>query len=113
MFAVRGPITSHYSRGPAKLLKNGVKLVESVDDIIEELGITKQTGSHNLRRLSDFTGLTRKEQKLATILKDQPVHIDELVRGSGLTTQVVGATLTVLEMKGIVKDIGDSVYGLV
>jgi DNA processing protein len=113
VFAVPGPITSHYSRGPAKLLKNGAKLVESVDDIIEELGITKQIGSHNSRRLPDFTGLTREEQKLATILKDQPVHIDELVRRSGLTTQVVGATLTVLEMKGIVKDIGDNVYGLV
>ena len=37
MFAVPGPITSKYSRGTSKLLKNGAKLVESVDDIIEEL----------------------------------------------------------------------------
>lgn len=37
VFAVPGPITSTYSRGPARLLKNGAKLVESADDIIEEL----------------------------------------------------------------------------
>lgn len=39
VFAVPGPITSVYSRGTALLLKNGAKLVESVDDIIEELNI--------------------------------------------------------------------------
>jgi len=37
VFAVPGPITSELSRGPARLLKNGAKLVESADDIIEEL----------------------------------------------------------------------------
>lgn len=37
VFAIPGPITSRYSRGPARLLKNGAKLVESADDIIEEL----------------------------------------------------------------------------
>jgi DNA processing protein len=37
VFAVPGPITSKYSRGTAKLLKNGAKLVESVEDILEEL----------------------------------------------------------------------------
>lgn len=37
VFAVPGPITSRYSAGPASLLKNGAKLVESVDDILDEL----------------------------------------------------------------------------
>ncbi|MFZ5845586.1 MAG: DNA-processing protein DprA, partial [Patescibacteria group bacterium] len=41
VFAVPGPITSLYSRGPAKLLKSGAKLVESVEDILEELRIEK------------------------------------------------------------------------
>lgn len=41
VFAVPGPITSLYSKGPAKLLKNGAKLVESVEDVIEELGLTQ------------------------------------------------------------------------
>ena len=39
VFAVPGPITSPYSKGPLKLIKNGSKLVESVEDIIEELTI--------------------------------------------------------------------------
>jgi DNA processing protein len=114
VFAVPGPITSRYSAGPAKLLKNGAKLVETVNDIIEELGITanKQTNKSNFnKRISELT--SKEERKIVELLKDQPVAIDELVRGSNLTTQVVGATLTVLEMKGIVKDIGDNVYGLV
>lgn len=39
VFAVPGPVTSAFSRAPAKLLKNGAKLVESAQDIIEELGV--------------------------------------------------------------------------
>ena len=41
VFAVPGPITSPYSRGPAKLLKSGAKLVESVTDILEELNVPR------------------------------------------------------------------------
>lgn len=39
VFAVPGPITSAYSKGPAQLIKKGAKLIENVDDILDELGI--------------------------------------------------------------------------
>lgn len=113
VFAVPGPITSAYSRGPAKLLKNGAKLVESVEDILEELKINS---SHvtNVSHLTNKTvkGDTKEEQKILDILGNGPMHIDELARSSGLTMQTVGATITILEMKGYVRDYGEKIYGL-
>ena len=37
VFAVPGPITSRYSKGPARLIKQGAKLVETVEDILDEI----------------------------------------------------------------------------
>ena len=40
------------------------------------------------------------------------MQIDELVRAANLTIAVVGATLSVLEMRGLVKDYGGKTYGI-
>ncbi len=113
VFAVPGPITSPYSKGPAKLIKNGAKLVESVEDILEELNINT-TNTTNQANTTNKTpkGETVEEQKILDCLKDRQMHVDEIVRSSGLTISVVGSTISVLEMKGIVKDYGEKVYGL-
>lgn len=111
VFAVPGPITSPYSKGPSKLIKNGAKLVESAEDIIEELGLIKVTPTR-LPARQVRRGDTKEEQKIIDLLKSGQRHIDEIVRFSGLTIQSAAATLTVLEMKGIVKDVGDKIYAL-
>ena len=113
VFAVPGPITSPYSAGPAKLLKNGAKLVESVEDILEELNIPT-TLAKNVKdldkRIRELTG--SEEKRIAVLLSDRQMHIDEIVRASGLTARQVGSTITILEMKGIIKDYGEKVYGI-
>lgn len=113
VFAVPGPITSPYSRGPFKLLKNGAKLVESVEDILEELGISNTSKTSKASYFVKPKGETKEEQKILELLADRQRHIDEIVRESGLTTSNVAATLTVLEMKGVVKDYGEKEYGIV
>ncbi len=110
VFAVPGPITSPYSRGPAKLLKNGAKLVENVEDILEELDLDHFTLSKSREKPK---GENEQERKILESLNDRRVHIDEIVRSTNLKTSDVSATLTVLEMKGIVKDYGGKEYGLV
>lgn len=110
VFAVPGPITSPLSRGPARLLKNGAKLVESAEDIIDELGLAKGTGGRTKRVV---TGATKEEQKILDMLSGGQQHVDAIVRATNLTMSVVAATLTVLEIKGIAKDYGEKVYGLV
>lgn len=109
VFAVPGQITSRLSRGPALLLKNGAVLVETAEDIAREFGIgeIKQLTPGSVRNLE-----SDQERAIAAILSSGSMHIDEVSRGTRLTTQVVAATLTLLEMRGIVKDLGGKVYCL-
>ena len=112
VFAVPGPITSPYSRGPFKLLKSGAKLVESVEDIIEELGISNTSKTSKAGYLVKPKGETKEEEKILALLADRQRHIDEIVTASGLTASNAAATLTILEMKGIIKDYGEKTYGI-
>lgn len=113
VFAVPGPITSEYSRGPAKLIKNGAVLVETVEDIMQALGVEKHhTSVHNKKTLINVN-LSDEEKKIAEIIANVPLSMDDIVCASRMTASAVSATITLLEMKGIVRDYGERVYGLV
>lgn len=111
VYAIPGPITSPYSRATARLIKNGAMLVESAEDIVTELGLVP-AGSIGKPAVLQRHGETKKEQILVDMLSRGQKHIDEIVRASGLTAQDVAAILTVLEIRGTVKDYGEKVYGL-
>lgn len=112
VFAIPGPITSPYSRGPAQLIKNGAKLVERVEDILEELGIQSTKRTRSTTSTKGLENLTNEETKIINILTDRQMHIDELVRATGLTMSQAAASITILEMKHVIKDYGEKTYGL-
>ena len=113
MFAVPGPITSRQSQAPADLLKLGAKLVTDVSDILDELPDLKD--SHTGRTKSvlevNLDALTSEERKVVELLSEGNLHIDEIVRQVEMKAPVVSATLTMLEIKGVVKQLGGMVYG--
>jgi DNA processing protein len=113
VFAVPGPVTGKLSRGPHSLIKNGAKLVENVDDIMEELGFSTVTPKNSGRDAHLFTGLSDAEMKLFRLLSLEPVQSDELVRRSGLTGQEVVASLLGMEIRGLVKKLPGQKYVLV
>jgi len=109
VFAVPGAITNPNSRGPAKLLKNGATLVESAADILEEIRLP----GGKIQLPQNTPPLSNDEQCIYNYLSGERKHIDELMRESGLTAAEVAGILTVLEMRGLVRDYGDKLYGLV
>lgn len=102
VFALPGSIYSQNSLGPNNLIKMGGKLVTSAADILGEL---------NLRQAIEFIAAkkivpdTKEEALILEHLSREPLHIDKLVELSKLNTALVNATLTIMEMKGKVKNL--------
>jgi DNA processing protein len=99
VFAIPGNIHSATSRGANRLIKDGAKLVESIDDIIEEM-------PHKLREKdpAPLSGLTFSPREAAVLsrLSASPVHIDEIVVKCALTVSEVSAILLRLELNGVI-----------
>ncbi len=107
VFAVPGPVDSLASRGCHQLLRDGARLVESVDDILEELGplvreVRPTDDAVPVRRPAELA-LTDHERSLLGQLGNQPVGVDELVAQTRLTSQQVLSTMLVLEMRRLVR----------
>lgn len=107
VFAVPHPITSEAGEGGNNLIKMGAKLVTSAQDILEELHINnvEQIVSNN-----ELLPSTPEESKIIPHLSREPVHIDILIKLSGLNSPTVNSTLTMMEMKGQVKNLGGMMY---
>ncbi|MDQ2809672.1 MAG: DNA-processing protein DprA [Chloroflexota bacterium] len=109
VFAVPGNIFSAQSEGPNDLLKQGAKPVTRVGDILEELqlGMVADHVEAVLALPDDPT----ERALLAWLRRDaEPQHIDAIARGSGLPVHTVSSTLTLMELKGMVRQVGPLQY---
>jgi DNA processing protein len=107
VFAVPGNITQRASRGPNKLIQNGAKLVQNVNDILEELNLTYVAERQEARTVlpADAT-----EQKVLTQLAAGQTHIDELCVQLSLPMAQLSGTLAMMELKGLVRQVGGMNY---
>ena len=109
VFAVPGHVDSRSSRGCHRLIRDGARLVESADDVLEELGplvapATNAAGQqvHHPAELL----LNELEQQVLSAIGGEGVTIDQVVQQSGLPTPQVLATISVLEMRRLVRRLG-------
>lgn len=108
VFAVPGSIESFKSKGAHALIKQGAKLVEHVDDIIEEIShmisipigkeLTSQPG-----RVKPAPSLSPDESALFEFLEPYPVHIDDISRKLDMEPAKISSLLLQLELKGVVR----------
>jgi DNA processing protein len=106
VFAVPGPIDSRLSRGCHALIKDGVKLIESIDDVLDELGplvedVPRGDGT-KLRAPAELT-LNDIEQQVLAVIETAPTTVDTITSASGLAVHRVLATLNVLETRHLVR----------
>ena len=100
VFAVPGNVTLSGSRGVNGLIKQGAKLVERVEDILEELGLGQPAGDAPLQP-KGFS-LTPQEAELYALLCQGPLQMDDIMVRSALTVGELSATLLRLELKGAI-----------
>ena len=112
VFAVPGPITSSVSKGPLSLIARGAKLVMAASDILEELKIAGAAGSKNIKGVMKFKNASKEETKIITVLQDQNMHFDELVRKTGFSSSRLGILLSFMEVKGMIKSLDGGNYCL-
>lgn len=117
VFAVPGKISSLTSAGTHDLIKDGAKLVQSADDILEELKLYKMEPATGERldlikekiskktRTYIYNSLTGDERQVYKVLSDEPVYIDEVVKESKLELYKVLSVVLSLEMKRLIKEL--------
>lgn len=105
VFAIPGSILSNTSSGPNNLIKEGAKPITNLEDILETFNIEKKDSNKQ-----KYEAQTPEEELILTHLSYKSTHINELVRKTKMNTAQISGTLTILEMNGIVKDMGGMQY---
>jgi DNA processing protein len=109
VFAIPGSILSPASRGTNHLIQEGAKLVRDYTDILEELNLMNVARQIEMKELLPAT---ETESLLLKHLSAEPTHVDEVCRSSGLPIATVSSTLAMMELKGLVKQLGPMSYVL-
>lgn len=100
VFAIPGSIHSPQSKGCHRLIKQGAKLVECAQDILEELGYFMQTAEP----------ATPLDHPLFEYLGFEPVDTESLAQRSGLTIAELSAMLLQLELEGVIATLPGGLY---
>ena len=108
VFCVPGSIFSPASRFTNRMIQEGAKLASSHTDILEELNLTVVTRQAELPLYQESED--SEEMALLNHLDGEPLHIDDLRRNTGLPITSVSTMLTMLELKGMVKQVGCMYY---
>lgn len=106
VFAVPGDIYSETSAGPNHLIQMGAKMILSADDILTELNIDERSKQNQARIIIADS----REEEIVLKLLSQAKLVDELIKATKMPPALVNSTLIMLEMKGMVTNLGGTRY---
>jgi DNA processing protein len=106
VFALPGRVDSRMSRGCHRLIRDGAALVETADDVLEALGPLVERAPVSEDRVVHHPAellLNEVEQQVLGAVESEPTSIDEVVRATALPAPVVLSTISILEMRRLVR----------
>jgi DNA processing protein len=117
VFAVPGKISSATSSGTNELIKDGARLIQTSDDVLEALkfhqienasGGDKESIERKISKKTRayiYNSLTKDEKSIYKALSDEPVYIDEIARESKVAPGNVAKAILSLQMKRVIKEL--------
>ena len=107
VFAVPGSILHPGSAGCNMLIQNGATPLLTSNDVLEQLNLIH---IHELQSVRAVTPTDPLEEQLLAHLTREPSAIDEIVRNSQMSSAQVSSLLTMMELKGLVRQVGAASY---
>ncbi|HMR55601.1 MAG TPA: DNA-processing protein DprA, partial [Candidatus Doudnabacteria bacterium] len=106
VFAVPGPITSPLSFGPHQLIEQGAKLIQTSKDILEELGTAITQASEHKSNIQ----LSPAENLVLKYMQIDNMDFEEISTKTRLSINQIQATLSSLELKGLISQVSPQTY---
>ncbi len=107
VFAVPGSILAPQSKGTNKLIQNGALPLLTPQDLLQALNLTRVGEQKAARKILPADEV---EAQLMHALGDEPLHVDEIREQTGLPVEKVSAALVMMELKGMVRQVGGMHY---
>lgn len=111
IFAIPGPIYSANAWGPNHLIRKGAKLVQSANDILSELKFSRQPCLFSKEKKNKI-GDSPEENLILENLKEQPLHIEEIIKRTSLSAPKVCSILAIMELKNLIRNLGEKTFSL-
>jgi DNA processing protein len=124
VMAVPGKIDSPLSKGCHQLIKQGAKLIESVEDVMEALGYIGQQLQEQVTEAKEKAtkkkaeslfdasrlNLSESEKRIYDFLSKEPIHIDQIIAETDLAPGSINADLISLRLKGLIKQLPGNLF---
>lgn len=111
IFAVPGSIASFKSTGCHFLIKQGARLIENSDDILDELGLNySHVPKTDTFKETRHPPMEESERAVYDLIGDYPIHIDEIARQGNLAPGQVSGTLMKMELKGVIRQLPGKMF---
>ena len=112
VFAIPGPIGMGHNAGCHKLIQDGAKLVECMDDILSELGVlTMQSPDGSIGKTPvPILNLPPEQRRILDMLTLHPRQVEGMIHESRLSAPQVAGILTLLEMRGLARRVPGNAF---